>query len=305
MIRRFLSISGLLLTASAITACGGVDSDESQPIVTEPDQGEFVALFNPSAAQVPFPNDIFFSGTTDGTLNIPVSAANPALSAVNELDGYSTTASIYVDTTDSIAPASLVYGQTVFLVNTNTMMPVPATVSRGDFSNGFDVIEIVPAGPLDPATTYAGFVTKNVVSTTGDNLVADAAFASFQQLYAAGVTPETVDTGDATTDALYGAIFPLFQGADAATIGAQNLAVAWSFKTQSIGASLNSVEGMATAQDSGFAPIPKNGVDYTNGVATTADLNEQLQGKADVYVGIIELPYFHDAENPLSGFWQA
>ncbi|MDX1443344.1 MAG: hypothetical protein R3270_06140, partial [Gammaproteobacteria bacterium] len=132
-----------------------------------------------------------------------------------------------------------------------------------------------------------------------------AAFASFQQLYAAGVTPETVDTGDATTDALYGAIYPLFQGADAATIGAQNLAVAWSFKTQSIGASLNSVEGMATAQDSGFAPIPKNGVDYSNGIATTADLNQQLQGKSDVYVGIIELPYFHDAENPLSGFWQA
>ena len=312
MIRRFLSISGLLLAATAITACGGVDSDESQPIVTEPDQGLFTALFNPTAAQVPFPNDIFFSETTDGTLNIPVSAANPGLAAMNELDGYSTTASIYVDTTDTIAPGSLVYGQTVFLINTDTFAPVPATVSRADYANGHNVIEIVPAGPLAPATTYVGLVTKNVVSTTGENLAADDAFASFQSLYAAGVTPETVDTGDATTDALYGAIYPTFQVADGATIGAQNLAVSWSFKTQSIGNSLAAIEAGATSRASGFVPVLRDPENPGAGIRTAgellmpaSDLNDDgtpdIGTQADVYIGMIEIPYY--TTDPLTGHW--
>lgn len=302
MIRRMLSLSSLLLAATVLAACGGVDSDESQPPVTDPTQGEFFAVYKPATAQAPFPNDIYFSGTADGTLNIPASPANPALSALNELDGYSLNASIYADVTDSIADASLVYGATVFLIDTSTFAVVPATVQTGDFANGEATVEIIPAAPLEPATTYAAFLTSNIQSTTGEALGADETFASLQALYAGGLAP-----GDAGVPAeiasLYGAIHPLLQLADGATIGAQNLAVAWSFKTQSIGASLSAIEASATAQDSGFLPIPKNGVDYSQGVATTADLNAQLAGKADVYVGIIEVPYFHDSTNPLTGYW--
>lgn len=318
MIRRFLSISGLLLAASAIAACGGVDSDESQPVVTEPDQGMFTALFSPSTAQVPFPNNIYFSGTTDGTLNIPASPANPALSALNELDGFSTTASIYVDTTDSIAADSLVYGQTVFLFNTSTFAVVPATVARADFANGTNVIEIVPAAPLAPATTYAGFVTKNVQSTVGDALQPDETFQALVDFYATGATAAEVESGAATTgndtlDALYaGGFFDLFQLADGATIGAENLAVAWGFTTQSIGASLGELSAAATAQTNAFVPVLRDPANPGAGIRTAGELlmpASDLNGdgtpdigtQADVYVGMIELPYYKT--DPMTGNW--
>ncbi|MDX1454688.1 MAG: hypothetical protein R3217_04445 [Gammaproteobacteria bacterium] len=301
MIRRLLSTTSLLFAATLLSACGGVDSDESVPVVTEPSGGEFYAVYKPSFALAPFPNDIYFSGTTDGTLNIPASANNTALTALNSLDGYSTTASIYVETTDTIASASLVYGATVFLVNTDTFGVAPATVGRADYANGTSVIEIVPSVPLDPATTYAGFVTNNVQSTTGDALGTDEVFQALLDLYADGIDPATTNVGE--LQAIYTAVYPLLQLADGAGIGAADLAVAWSFKTQSVSDSLDVIEATAVAQDTGFLPIPANGVDYSGGIYTTADANPALQGKADVYVGVMEVPYYHDPSNPLSSYW--
>src|ERR1700674_3836739 len=51
------------------------------------------ALFQPSAGLLPYPYDVYFAGSTDGTLNIqPANALMPAQSAINALDGFSTTA---------------------------------------------------------------------------------------------------------------------------------------------------------------------------------------------------------------------
>src|SRR5215469_437180 len=51
------------------------------------------ALFNLSTGQLPYPTDLYFAGSTDGTLNIqPANALEPNQAAVNALDGYSTTA---------------------------------------------------------------------------------------------------------------------------------------------------------------------------------------------------------------------
>lgn len=305
MIRRMLSLSGLLFAATVLSGCGGVDSDESQPIVTDPTQGEFFAVYKPATAQAPFPNDIYFSGTTDGTLNIPASPANPALSALNELDGYSLNASIYADVTDSIADASLINGATVFLFDlTNPLAPVPvaATVQTADFANGQSTVEIIPSAPLKPATTYAAFLTNNIQSTTGEALGADETFASLQALYAGGLAPGDAGVPEEVAS-LYGAIHPLLQLADGATIGAQNLAVAWSFKTQSIGASLASIEATATAQTSRFVPVLRDPANPGAGIATPADLtgNPAAGNNADVYVGFIELPYY--TTDPLTGNW--
>ena len=302
MIRRSNPIYALLPLAVLLGGCT-TDSDESVAQTTDPTPG-FVATFNPEFGQMPFPNDLFFNGTTDGTLNIPA-ASDSSLAALNALDGYSTNAAIHADTTESVSEASVVYGATVFLINTaNPLAPVAADAHVAEYRNGSTVIEIVPLAPLDPATRYAVLITNNVQSTTGSSLAADADFQMLLDLYADGVPPGT-DLGEnnETMTAVYGAIGQLFQLADGAGIGAANLAVAWSFKTQSIGGSLAAIEAAAVAQDSGFTPIPKNGVDYADGIATTADMNAQLQGKADVYVGVIELPYYSSTTAPLSGFW--
>ena len=36
------------------------------------------AIFSPADSVIPFPSDLLFTGTTDGTLNIPVDPLNPA-----------------------------------------------------------------------------------------------------------------------------------------------------------------------------------------------------------------------------------
>ena len=58
-------------------------------------RADFYATFDPAAGAIPFPNNLLFSGSTDGTLNIPVAdpdnLADPRV-AMNGLDGFSTVA---------------------------------------------------------------------------------------------------------------------------------------------------------------------------------------------------------------------
>ena len=61
--------------------------------VTPPSAG--TALFQLNAGVLPYPSDLYFAGSTDGTLNIqPPDAAEPNQAAINALDGFSTTAVI-------------------------------------------------------------------------------------------------------------------------------------------------------------------------------------------------------------------
>jgi hypothetical protein len=53
------------------------------------------ALFQPLQGILPYPTDLYFAGSTDGTLNIqPENALMPNQAAINALDGFSTTAVI-------------------------------------------------------------------------------------------------------------------------------------------------------------------------------------------------------------------
>ena len=57
---------------------------------------DFKALFNLSTGAIPHPIDLFFAGSTDGTLNLPAIAYRPAAmrDALNTLDGWSTSATL-------------------------------------------------------------------------------------------------------------------------------------------------------------------------------------------------------------------
>ncbi len=94
----------VLLAAAAtivLSACfsDGTSSGNGGIGPTDPTSGNgappasgsgFRALFVPLGGILPYPNDLYFSGSTDGTLNLPASAFNPNIGAVNALDGYST-----------------------------------------------------------------------------------------------------------------------------------------------------------------------------------------------------------------------
>src|SRR5258707_550379 len=74
--------------------------------VTSPSSN--TALFHPAAGVLPYPTDLYFAGSTDGTLNIqPANALMPNQAAVNALDGFSTTAVIRERFAGALDPASL------------------------------------------------------------------------------------------------------------------------------------------------------------------------------------------------------
>jgi hypothetical protein len=65
------------------------------------------ALFHPLSGILPYPTDLYFVGSTDGTLNIqPANALMPNQAAVNALDGFSTTAVIRERFGGALNPAS-------------------------------------------------------------------------------------------------------------------------------------------------------------------------------------------------------
>ncbi len=113
-----LAIAGLLLGA-----CSGSSNSPRatpQPPATN-GNGTFVsgimtARFDPTAAVIPFPNNLLSQGTRDLTINAP--AANPnnfgdPTVALNALDGFSTTAPLTTAFSAAIAPGTLVAGSTV------------------------------------------------------------------------------------------------------------------------------------------------------------------------------------------------
>ena len=70
-------------------------------------QAPTAALFQPLQGILPYPTDLYFAGSTDGTLNIqPENALMPNQAAINALDGFSTTAVIRARFGGALNPAS-------------------------------------------------------------------------------------------------------------------------------------------------------------------------------------------------------
>src|ERR1043165_1298691 len=107
-----LFAAGMVL-AAALTAAGCSSSAGDPPDVTptNPTTGNLpgtatttpttpaanAALYQPAQGIFPFPFDLYFSGTTDGTINIqPANGLIPNQVGLNALDGWSTTAPIRI-----------------------------------------------------------------------------------------------------------------------------------------------------------------------------------------------------------------
>ncbi|MDQ6967979.1 MAG: hypothetical protein Q9M14_04775, partial [Mariprofundaceae bacterium] len=113
--KRMYAFLILVLPMLALGSCGQTSGDGAAVATGQP---TFVANFDPSNSIIPFPDDLLFTGSLDGTLNIPV--ANPAdfsdpKVAMNALDGFSTIAPI--STTFAIAAnaATIIAGTTLYV----------------------------------------------------------------------------------------------------------------------------------------------------------------------------------------------
>lgn len=324
MIRRLNSLYALLPLTVVLGACT-TDSDESVDPVTDPSPG-FYATFRPDLGLMPFPNDIWRNGSTDGTLNIYAGnvqfQSDPLITQVeqmNLLDGFGLNSAIYADFNEPIAEESLSIGETVYVfaiaVGGNPVAPALVTtfeVGTAGFQGGASVVELDPTVPLDPLTTYAVFLTNGIQSTSGDDAQADAAFQAMLDAFAAGEN----DLGDDTLNAIYAKIVVKLLTLADATIGTEGIVGAWQFTTQSTTTSLDLISATAQPQDSAFAPLLRDPAAPEEGIRTAgellmpaSDLNEDgmpdIGLNADVYAGVIEMPYYIDPENPLTSYWEA
>lgn len=282
-------------------------------------------VFNPSAGDIPFPNNLLFVGTTDLTLNVPVADpgnfGDPAV-ALSATDGFSTTqawTARFVNNArqnGSIDPASIIPGQSVRLFEVSTVFGTIVIVSGviRELAPGVDyiatlatsnVLAIVPLQPLSELTTYMAVVTNGVRDSKGNDATPD------QTYFLSKRTSSLVDAQGNSTDPMLPAatarsLEPLRRitnsqetAAASQGIDPNDIVLSWTVQTQSITPVLKNLRSIAR---------PAASTVVASGLSTAAVGGA---GIADLYLGIITLPYYlgiPTAQNPvapLTEFWRA
>ncbi|WP_457746417.1 Ig-like domain-containing protein, partial [Sulfurimonas sp.] len=287
----------------------GCGNDYNNPIVQASDAGAYI-VFDSANSDIPYPNNILFADSNDSTLNLPVdpTASDAAVkSALNTLDGFSTTSPITVSFNGEINASTLISGLKVYEISA-VVLPstngVPYTTSiDANLTYGVDYvtaisgnkIAILPIKPLKPNQNYMVVLTKNITDNAGTPIAPDVASELLLQ-----TTPLIDATGNHTAlpvgDAIkLEGIRVLTQAMIDLAISQrsmlrENIVAAWSFKTQTIG----SVATALTANN----PTATMGVVDTNLtskdiIASTGADVSAMSGNAEVYAGTLSgLPYY-------------
>lgn len=315
--RILVTMLGVVL---ALSACVKGSNSGGSP---NPNAG-FFARFAPLSGVLPFPNDLYFNGSTTGTLNIPVldptSPANAPLLALNHLDGFGTQSVMSVYFSAAVDPKSLNAGDVlVFKVTTDPKTkavepPAGATplVFGTDYTVGLSpasdsggtVVNITPTKPLAGGASYLVVITNGVKDTSG---AAAAPSSDYQLILNAdlpvilGQQTQPSPTGNATLDQV--ALFTLPQLAVAAGAGVnpQNIVVTASFSTQYLGATYAALEANTPA---GLGTLANTNLKTSNVLPPGAS-----PGDADIWAGTLKIPYYLSVATPsnpapaLTGFW--
>jgi hypothetical protein len=357
---RNLTAAGILAVALALSGCS-THSDTIGPTNTAssngnpggssqvPTPGTSVALFEPESGILPYPNDLYFAGSTDGTLNIqPVNAAEPNQAAVNALDGFSTTAVIRETFGGPLNPATFTPASVIIVPvvtdNTRNMATVavagPPLTMGVDFSAalatdagvGPTILEITPLHPLTPSTCISGgaflgaschlgsgylvFLTNGIKDAFGNAAQPDADYAAIKTALATGgaTCPSLTDPTLNGICQLTGAHLAIAAGlakaipALASSLNPANIVLSFSFTTESTADTLELLYQKTAATAKAVPPtiavqpaiLPTQAGPHQ---LTTKDFGGA--GAANIYVGVLTIPYYLSKSAPLTGSWQA
>lgn len=269
---------------------------------------EAVNVVGGSSGILPYPTDLYFSGTTDGTLNIPNLTVNAAhLASLNQLDGYSTIAVANVRFSRPIQVASI-SGTTVRMIEVTVDNATKATVGvrrvltygtdytarvAAAVDSGGSTLEVVPLLPLTPSTgaTNVGYliVLTNGLRDTSNNVATpDADYV-------------TIKNALPSCASLTGTLNSICQltGAHLAIAGAvgvpsAGVIVSFSFSTQATRDTLNIAAQMA---------VPTPIVAPSTGLLLN-QLNPAFPANATVHAGTLQVPYYLSTTSPVSGSWR-
>ena len=309
----------LALSASILAACESEPDTDLQDAIVESTETSDFDLAN---SVIPFPNDLLFAGSADGTLNIPVDdaadLADPQV-ALNGVDGFSTVAPMTTGFTGEIDEDSLSGNSIKLYEVTLSSNPQPggaAVAINDELTYGVDYVgavssvdstgetlAILPLKPLNPSSAYYVVITNRLKSDDGNNMGVSSSYALTK------VTTPIVVGGvsqiPTLTDAEATALEPVRQliSTSEATLGAfdssldtGDIILSWLFSTQSIGNVLTQVR----------TDILGGAVPTTAIVDSMAD---SALGATDIWVGTLDVPYYlTEAANandptPLSSFW--
>jgi dienelactone hydrolase len=313
-----------LLATGVLAAC---ESEPGESLQNNIDTGNS-SIFDPSNGVIPFPNDLLFQDSMDGTLNIPVDdpadLSDPQV-ALNGVDGFSTIAPFSTSFVGPIDPASVTASSVrVFEVTTAQGAVVAHTA---ELMFGVDYIAsvssinpadlaIVPLRPLKPKTSYQVVVTKGLLSTKGNPMNSSTTYALAKApgpngVYytlpsgpRAAVLPQALNSfSDEDLASLEGLRQLVSTGEATAAANAApalttaDITISWSFTTQSTTDVLSQVETDVIAA-APVATIFPGGPIAVPGVT------------ADIYAGSLTVPYYLTAASgvndptPLGSFWK-
>jgi pimeloyl-ACP methyl ester carboxylesterase len=301
MNRRYLytfALAGLLLAG-----CGGSTSDN----YSESEAPGGYVLFSSDTGNIPYPNDILIDPTT-GKINFDTSPEDSdyaVKSALNTLDGFSTTAPVTVGVSDEVDTATL--KDNVLLIDTTAGPLVYDQDYVASYQNG--KIAILPLHPFKSSNRYIVVLRKGIKATNGREIEPDyptSLILGTKPLIDAEGNPTVVLSKDPQENLVKAtkleAIRQHTQTLIAASrLPAESILDIWSFKTQTIGkvaraiAQHNTQDAVLQLQD--IHTTSKDLlVNYYNAIGETekaAELNATMAGNAEVYVGVLaNLPYY-------------
>jgi len=304
----FLSFTvGLILVL--FTACG--DSDKASTVNLEaPYEAGAYIVFDSTNGDIPYPNNILFAGSTDGTLNIPfdpTASDAPVKQALNALDGFSTSSPITVSFDGDINISTLINGLKMYEIDATASaqtagVPLITSITQ-ELHFGIDYIAtisdhkiiIFPLKPLKSHQNYMVILTKAITDNNHAPIAPDVASALLLQ-----TTPLVDQNGNHTTLSLEDASkleairqltqamigYAVAQG----NVNRDDVVAAWSFQTETIGA-----VAAAFSDANKTAVMQIQDTHYTSQQmigATGADVSA-LQGNAEVYAGVLaNVPYY-------------
>jgi dienelactone hydrolase len=297
--------------ALSLGGCANTSSDGSPPDVGPTDtssgngnpaggttapRADARALFAPLSGILPFPTDLYFSGTTDGTLNAPANAFQPNLAALNALDGFSTTAPAEVRFSTPLDPASLtaaavrVVQVTIDNATKATTGVVRPLVLGTDYALELapdagavgTLLRIRPLRPLVPSTGatnngYLVLLTNALRDATGAGVAPDTDYAAIK-----AAQPSCASITNATLNGVCRLTGAHLQIGGALGVPAASVVLSFSFSTLSVEDPFARLAALVPAQ-----PIA-----VTATGLTTRQANAALQGKANLFVGTTTLPYY-------------
>ncbi len=260
---KFIAIGLSALLFSACSSDVTTVSDSEKP-------GGYT-VFDSVNGNIPYPNNILFSGSTDGTININASdddPAKPLKDMLDTLDGFSTSAAISVGVTEEVDTNSLAKGLKLYKVIAQASeatggIPAVGAIEKeltygvdfyASYANG--KIIILPTIPLESHSNYMVVLTKDITNLNGQSIAPDATTTMINGTFAL-INPttgeptayfnENSDINTATAkkleglrllnQAMYLAMLNNKNDCSATESGVtcNNVVMSWSFQTQTIG----------------------------------------------------------------------